>query len=153
MSERGPPCYHRLMTLRLRGPHRRVLALAALLPALSACTDPFAVPPPSAPAPRAPGVCALLAINDTYRIEPSHDGTGGMARIRALRVRLESKYPDLVVVHAGDLLFPSFLSRAYLGAQMIDVLNRLDGSDDFDPRLLVTFGNHEFDDERPAVLS
>src|SRR4051812_37641470 len=119
------------------------LALAALLPALAACTDPLAVAPPTAAA-SAPGACALLTVNDTYRIEESPDGTGGFARIRALRMRIETQYPDLVVVHAGDFLFPSLLSREYLGAQMIDVMNRLDGSDAFDPRLLVTFGNHEF---------
>src|SRR5262245_59472236 len=124
------------------------VALAAC--ALVACGE---TPPPTTPTPEATGTCAILAINDTYRIEPSPDGTGGMARIRTLRARLLDRYPDLVMMHAGDFLSPSLLSRQYQGAQMIDVLNHLDGSDAFDPRLLVTFGNHEFDDDRASVLS
>lgn len=139
----------------------RSLALAAFLPALAACA-PASTPPPAAPAPAdsarasaggAPRACGILSVNDTYRIEPSPDGTGGMAAVRALRVRLEKKYPDLIMLHAGDFLFPSLLSRKYLGAQSIDVLNRLDGSEAFDPRLIVTFGNHEFDDDRAPVVA
>ncbi len=135
-------------------------ALAAALPALAACTPAAGVTPAAgaptssaAPAPAAPRVCAILSVNDTYRIEPSPDGTGGMAAVRALRARLEQKYPDLLVLHAGDFLYPSLLSRKYLGAQAVDVLNRLDGSDAFDPRLIVTFGNHEFDDDRGSVVA
>lgn len=38
------------------------------------------------------------------------------------------------------------LSRRYLGAQMIDMLNRLDGDPNaFDDHLFVAFGNHEFE--------
>ncbi len=110
-------------------------------------------PPGGAPVSSEPRECALIAINDTYRIEPSPDGTGGMAKVRSLRLELEKKYPDLILLHAGDFLFPSLLSRKYLGAQMVDVLNQLDGSDGFDPRLLVTFGNHEFDDDKANVVN
>lgn len=88
----------------------------------------------------------LLAINDVYRIEGVENGTrGGLARVRALRRELERDHPRLIVLHAGDLLFPSLLSDAYGGEQMVDVLNRLDGAAGDDPRLFVTFGNHEFD--------
>lgn len=89
----------------------------------------------------------VLAVNDVYRIEGVDEKqSGGLARLRTLRAELERLDPDLLVLHAGDLLFPSLLSRQYDGAQMIDVMNRLDGDDQaFDPRLFVTFGNHEFD--------
>jgi 2',3'-cyclic-nucleotide 2'-phosphodiesterase (5'-nucleotidase family) len=89
----------------------------------------------------------ILAINDVYRIEGVDAGQrGGLARVRSLRTELEQQYPDLLLLHAGDFLFPSFLSRQFEGVQMIDVLNLLDGSPEaFDERMLVTFGNHEFD--------
>lgn len=101
----------------------------------------------------------ILAVNDVYRIEGVADGgAGGIARLRALRAELERTHPDLLVLHGGDVLGPSFLSRRYKGEQMIDALNRLDGQPQlgaFDPHLFVTFGNHEFDDSRcddPGVL-
>lgn len=137
----------------------RPIALVAVVQTLAACTPSAGVTPGPAGAPAAsagppaPRVCGILSINDTYRIEPSPDGTGGMAAVRALRVRLQEKYPDLLMLHAGDFLYPSLLSRKYLGAQAVDVLNRLDGDDAFDPRLIVTFGNHELDDDRPQVVS
>ncbi len=133
------------------------VALAAGLPALAAaCTPPApaASPGPAAsPAAASRRPCAILSVNDTYRIEPLADGAGGLAHLRAVRARLQKEHPDLVTLHAGDFLSPSLLSRKYRGAHMIDVLNRLDGSEAFDPRLVVTFGNHEFDYDEPSVLS
>jgi 2',3'-cyclic-nucleotide 2'-phosphodiesterase (5'-nucleotidase family) len=99
------------------------------------------------------GVCAMLAINDTYHIEPLSGDRGGMARVRALRAELEKTYPDLLVTHAGDIVSPSFLGRTYKGAHMIEAMNRLDGRDEFDDRLFATFGNHEFDLKSGADLS
>jgi 2',3'-cyclic-nucleotide 2'-phosphodiesterase (5'-nucleotidase family) len=95
----------------------------------------------------APRRFAILAINDVYRIGGLYGGrTGGPARVRSLRKELERDYPDLLFLHAGDIIAPSFLSRMYQGEQMIDVLNLLDGDPDgFDHRMLATFGNHEFD--------
>ena len=92
----------------------------------------------------------LLAINDVYRIEGLEGGAvGGLARVRALRRELEREAPDLLMLHGGDFLFPSFASRMYRGAQMIAAMNALDGDDHaFDPRMFVTFGNHEFDRPR-----
>ena len=89
----------------------------------------------------------LLAINDVYRIDGVDLGTsGGLARVRSLRNELEREDPDLLLLHAGDFLFPSLLSRRYNGEQMIDILNLLDGNPQaMDPRMFVTFGNHEFD--------
>jgi len=89
----------------------------------------------------------LLAINDVYRIGGVERGRrGGLPRVRTLRRELEVKDRDLIVLHAGDVIYPSLLSRTYDGEQMIDVLNTLDGDPfAFDHRLFVTFGNHEFD--------
>ena len=112
------------------------------LPACAGTTGALVSPSPDTAA-----VATFLHINDTYRIEGSDGGTvGGLARVRGLRLELERAAPDLVVTHAGDMLGPSFLSRTYKGAQMLDVLGFLDGdATRMDDRLLVTFGNHEFD--------
>lgn len=115
-------------------------ALAGLL--LLGCT--------TATRPAAPGqdrTAVLLAINDVYRIEGVENGTaGGMARVRALRAELEREHPGLLLLHAGDFLFPSFASRMLEGEQMIAVLNALDGDPAaFDERMFAVFGNHEFD--------
>ncbi len=95
----------------------------------------------------APRTTQVLSINDTYRVEGAYGGTvGGFARVRTLRRELEKTHPELLVLHAGDLFFPSLLSRTFQGRQMVDGLNRLDGDPEaFDPRLFITFGNHEFD--------
>ncbi|MEE8587061.1 MAG: 5'-nucleotidase C-terminal domain-containing protein [Acidobacteriota bacterium] len=121
-------------------------ALLALL--LTACCG----------APPQPRSFTILAVNDLYRINGVADSQGGgqkggLARLRTLRRQLEEQHPDLIFLHAGDLLNPSLLSLKYQGEQMVDVMNRLDGDDQaFDERLLVTFGNHEFDFRDPALL-
>ncbi|SEH09173.1 bifunctional metallophosphatase/5'-nucleotidase [Candidatus Venteria ishoeyi] len=85
-----------------------------------------------------PAGFTVLAINDVYRLD-------NLAKVRALRQQLEQQ-GDVLLLHAGDFLFPSFLSREFNGAQMIDVMNQLDGDASAeDARLWVTFGNHEFD--------
>jgi len=119
-------------------------ALSGLFLSLGACL-PGATPQGDQP----PGF-TVLSINDTYRIEGVQDGAaGGLARVRTLRRQLEAAGEDVIVLHAGDALFPSLLSRSYKGAQMIDALNGLDGDHGaFDPRLFMTFGNHEFDRPR-----
>ncbi len=94
----------------------------------------------------------VVAINDTYRIEGVEGGhKGGMALLRALREQLEKHYPDLLFLHAGDFLFPSLVSEWTQGAHMVEIMNRLDGAAGvFDPRMVVTFGNHEFDRSNTA---
>lgn len=91
----------------------------------------------------------IIGINDVYRIEGlDNSSAGGMARVRALRAKLERTSPDLLLLHAGDFLSPSFLGRTYAGAQMIDLMNIMDGNPRpgaFDARMFVAFGNHEFD--------
>ena len=81
----------------------------------------------------------LLSINDVYRLDH-------LAGVRTLRRQLEARHGQVLLLHAGDFLFPSLLSRRYQGRQMIDLMNRLDGDPEaWDPWMFVTFGNHEFD--------
>lgn len=123
-----------------------------LLLSLSACATPGTRTPASerdtAPA-AGERRAVILHVNDVYRIEGVEEGqVGGLARLRTLRKELEERYPDLLLVHGGDLLFPSFASRMYNGQQMISVLNALDGlgaGTSFDDRMLAVFGNHEFE--------
>lgn len=125
------------------------VAAPLLLLCLAGCAVNHTAAPPRT-APRSERTAVLLAINDVYRIEGVDGGTvGGLARLRTLRQELERQYPDLLVLHAGDLLFPSFLSRTFNGEQMIDVLNALDGdAAGFDPRMFAVFGNHEFEKDK-----
>lgn len=89
----------------------------------------------------------VLHINDVYRIYGVDEGTkGGFSRLRTLRQKLESSGKPVLVLHAGDFLFPSMMSRTYKGKQMIDVMNALDGeTGGIDSRFFTVFGNHEFD--------
>src|SRR5215210_597321 len=85
----------------------------------------------------------ILQINDVYKIEGLEGGnTGGLARVRTLRKQLESDGTPVLLLHAGDALYPSVMSK-YLDAKpMVDVLNLLDGdANAFDPRMVITFGN------------
>lgn len=84
----------------------------------------------------------FIVINDTYRLE-------NLTYLRSLRAELEKAAGDVVVLHAGDFLFPSLLSQRFNGEQMVDGMNLLDGDAEArDPHLLVTFGNHEFDRDK-----
>ncbi|MGB0721087.1 MAG: bifunctional metallophosphatase/5'-nucleotidase [Gammaproteobacteria bacterium] len=116
----------------------------------SACLTLALLAPLTLPEAHAAGTATLLTVNDVYRISGIEDGRrGGIARLRTLRANLEAQGTDPVLLHAGDFLFPSLLSRRYRGEQMIDLLNRLDGdASAFDERLFITFGNHEFDKSR-----
>lgn len=86
----------------------------------------------------------ILQMNDVYEISPLSDGTGGMARVAALRQELLAKNPNTLTVLAGDFISPSVIGtlkhegNRIRGRQMVDVMNTL-GVD------YVTFGNHEFD--------
>ncbi len=71
-----------------------------------------------------------------------------------MRARLEAERGPVLLLHAGDFLYPSILSRTYKGGQMIDVLDQLDGSPSgFDERMFITFGNHEFDDAKEKAAA
>ena len=92
----------------------------------------------------------MISINDVYRIGGIDNGeTGGLARVRALRQQIEQQYEHVLFLHAGDFLHPSFISKQDDGLAMIQTLNRLDGmAGEFDPHMVVTWGNHEFDKGR-----
>ncbi len=84
----------------------------------------------------------FLVINDTYRLD-------NFPYVRSLRKSLEAQGRDVVLLHAGDFLYPSMLSQRFDGAQMVDVFNYLDGDGGkFDDYFLLTFGNHEFEKDR-----
>jgi 2',3'-cyclic-nucleotide 2'-phosphodiesterase (5'-nucleotidase family) len=90
---------------------------------------------------------SVLAVNDIYNVEGIDAGkSGSMARLRHLRQQLSGKTDPVLLLHAGDFLFPSSMSAQFDGRQMIDLMNGLDGEDNgFDKRFFVVFGNHEFD--------
>lgn len=95
----------------------------------------------------------ILQINDTYKIEGLRAGAeGGMSRVRTLRKELEASGRPVLVLHAGDFLFPSVMGKYLVGEPMIDALNLLDGSEDVDGRFFVVPGNHEFDNSDSQVL-
>jgi len=96
----------------------------------------------------------ILQINDVYKIEGLEGGqSGGLARVRTLRKHLESDGTPVFVLHAGDALYPSVMSKYLEAKPMVDVLNLLDGDPNaVDNNLIITFGNHEFDKSDPAIL-
>lgn len=96
----------------------------------------------------------ILQINDVYKIEGLERGDiGGIARVRTLRKDLEKEGQPVLVLLAGDFLFPSVMSKYLQARPMVDMLNLLDGDPAaFDPYLIVTFGNHEFEEEDPGIL-
>ena len=88
---------------------------------------------------------SIVGINDTSRIDGlSHGKVGGLARVRRLRSELEHRGDEVLVLHAGNFLYPSLLSNEYHGAQTVDVMNLLDGSrHHFDDRMFVTLGHRD----------
>ncbi|MEP7346845.1 MAG: 5'-nucleotidase C-terminal domain-containing protein [Gemmatimonadaceae bacterium] len=110
-----------------------LLALVGVASAVS-CTRQAAVVtggPPAAPALR------VLSINDVYVADTLRDGTGGLARVTALRDSLARSGPVLFML-AGDVLAPSLLTKWYGGTQMVEAMNST-GLD------FAALGNHEFD--------
>ncbi len=119
---------------------KKVLPLIALTIAITACQPTKTVSPDEAKA--GSGTLTFIVINDTYQLDQ-------LPYLRTLRHQLEQKEGDVAVLHAGDFLFPSLLSRRYGGEQMIDLFNLLDGDDKSrDPYFYITFGNHEFDKDK-----
>lgn len=130
-------------------PFRNLAVLAVLAFALAGCPQNRPAPQIALP-PGGPGAITIIGINDVYRINGVDGGEkGGVSRVRALRAQIAKTDPNVLVLHAGDILFPSLLSRSYNGNQMIDVLNYLDGDGQaFDGKMFAVFGNHEFDKSR-----
>lgn len=100
------------------------------------------------------GRFTILQLNDVYRVEGLARGTlGGLARVRTIRKELEAGGAPVLVLHAGDMLSPSVMSKYLHAGPMIRCLNLLDGDPvKFDPYLIATFGNHEFDDDDPLTF-
>jgi 2',3'-cyclic-nucleotide 2'-phosphodiesterase (5'-nucleotidase family) len=132
------------------------LVLAILAGACTSTTSSRPVPAEAAPSVAPPSFAhfKILQVNDVYKIEGLEGGNaGGLARVRTMRRYLESDGSDVLVLHAGDLIYPSVMSKYLEGRPMIDVLNLLDGDEaKHDDRLIVGFGNHEFDSREPKVL-
>lgn len=121
-------------------------ALLALLALAAASCASMRTPPPAH--------FKILQINDVYKIEGLQGGqVGGLARVRTLRRHLESDGTPVLILHAGDALYPSVMSK-YLDAKpMVEVLNLLDGDPNAaDPRMFVTLGNHELDKGDDKIL-
>ncbi len=104
--------------------------------------------------PNAPAHFKILQLNDVYKIEGLARGEqGGLARVRTLRKQLEADGSAVLVLHGGDALYPSVMSKYFAAEQMVDVMNLLDGAARrFDPGLIAGFGNHEFDNRDATVL-
>jgi 5'-nucleotidase len=94
------------------------------------------------------GAVRLLLVNDVYVVDTLRDGSGGLARVAALRQRVEhdSIGGRVLFLLAGDVLSPSLLSKWYAGRQMVDAFNaaKLD---------YATFGNHEFELDRDTLIA
>jgi 2',3'-cyclic-nucleotide 2'-phosphodiesterase (5'-nucleotidase family) len=101
-----------------------------------------------------PTTFKILQLNDVYKIEGLARGeVGGLARVRTLRKQLEADGSAVLVLHAGDALYPSVMSKYFEARPMVEVLNLLDGdSQRFDPALIAGFGNHELDNSTPDIL-
>jgi 2',3'-cyclic-nucleotide 2'-phosphodiesterase (5'-nucleotidase family) len=134
------------VTAARRGTHRRAwsaFVAAGALVAAAACHRGAATPPPAASV----ATVRLLLVNDVYVTDTLRDGSGGLARVAALRDSIERATRSRVLfVLAGDVLSPSVLGKWYGGAQMVDGFNaaRLD---------IATLGNHEFDNSRANLVA
>jgi 5'-nucleotidase len=94
----------------------------------------------------------LFQLNDVYEITPLNAGkTGGLARVATLQKQLKAANEHTYSILAGDLLSPSAIGTSKLngeplaGKQMIDVFNHIHWD-------YITFGNHEFDIGKKALL-
>lgn len=89
----------------------------------------------------------VLAVNDIYRVlGVDGERSGSIARLHTLRRQMSTGGKDVLLLHAGDFLYPSVMSREFDGEQMVGAMNLVDGnSGKYDTRMFVVPGNHEFD--------
>lgn len=114
------------------------LSRLALLPALLLSACAWLPEQPSTPS-EPKRQLTILVINDIYRLDY-------LPHVRSVRAKLEQQEGEVLLLHAGDFLFPSLLSQRFDGEQMVDALNYLDGDGKaFDEHMFITFGNHEFE--------
>jgi 2',3'-cyclic-nucleotide 2'-phosphodiesterase (5'-nucleotidase family) len=123
---------------------RRLIAALTIL-AAAGCATHTAQPPAR---------FKILQINDVYKIEGLEGGQlGGLARVRTLRKQLESDGTRVFVMHGGDALFPSVMSKYLEAKPIVDVMNMLDGdAQKFDPWMMAGLGNHELDQKDDRIL-
>lgn len=112
---------------------------------ITGCANAARTPGPPLAATRDEATVTFLHINDVYEITPVEGGrAGGLARVAALRARLERERGEVIFTLGGDFVSPSALGTASVGGQplagrqMVAVLNAA-GLD------WATLGNHEFD--------
>lgn len=133
----------------------KALAAAAALLAAAGCDVRLGVRVGNTPdTPGRKASFSVLQVNDSYKIEGLENGAvGGFARLRTLRRQLEAGGGKVLLLHAGDFLFPSVMGKYLKADAMIRTFNLLDGdAAGFDENLFVVFGNHEFDDPDPGVV-
>jgi len=94
---------------------------------------------------------SIIQINDVYEIDALSGGeVGGLSRVATIVKQEKQRNPNTILVLAGDFLSPSLLGtlnyqgKKIAGAQMIDILNRVEVD-------LVVLGNHEFDLKQPEL--
>nr|MCU0633900.1 bifunctional metallophosphatase/5'-nucleotidase [Gemmatimonadaceae bacterium] len=86
-----------------------------------------------------PPGATIVHFNDIYVADTLRDGSGGLARIAALRDSVAaSGGGTALLTFGGDVLGPSLLSKWYVGAQMIEGLAAAGVR-------YAVLGNHEFD--------
>jgi 2',3'-cyclic-nucleotide 2'-phosphodiesterase (5'-nucleotidase family) len=118
---------------------RRLLSFVVLL--VTGCRATIA------PRTAASDVVTIVHFNDIYTADTLRDGSGGLARVAALRDQLAARSRrQVLLTFGGDVLGPSLLSKWYAGAQMIDAMNTA-GVD------YAVLGNHEFDFGRDVLLA
>ncbi|MBL8982479.1 MAG: metallophosphoesterase, partial [Gemmatimonadetes bacterium] len=122
----------------------RVLLRLSTALLITGCASAARTPGPELAA-RDEATVTFLHINDVYEITPVEGGrAGGLARVAALRARLERERGEVIFTLGGDFVSPSALGTASVGGQplagrqMVAVLNAA-GLD------WATLGNHEFD--------
>ena len=81
----------------------------------------------------------LLHLNDVYQIGSVDNGArGNLARVAALRKKIQAESPHALLLLAGDTISPSVASNIFKGQQIIAAWNAV-GLD------YAALGNHEFD--------
>ena len=81
----------------------------------------------------------IIAVNDTHsQVDPTSDGTGGVARRRAIYDQLRAQNPNTVLIHAGDAVQGTLYFSLYRGEVEYSLMDTL-GYD------AIILGNHEFD--------
>jgi len=84
-----------------------------------------------------PVTVSFVIVNDLDSIEAG-EIRGGFARLAALVSRERAENDNVLVLHAGDAIFPSLLSGFDQGTHIIELLNAIAPD-------AMTPGNHEFD--------